>query len=204
MYNYLKNCIHEAAKEALGEKEENKGRKTTFWDAEIERQNKKQLLFKWLSTTDYDKTQYKKAQAKIQRMVANYRNKFWDKKCLEIQSYLRSKKCSESWKFIKNIHSSISGKSQLNLISADTWEKYYYKLLVEDHKEVLRKTENVLEKGISNVTEIDSNAVKQAIRRMKNGRAAGPGDIPIELIMSGRLKLLEMITIYLNKILNSK
>jgi len=30
MYNYLKNCIHEATKEALGEKEVNKGRKRTF------------------------------------------------------------------------------------------------------------------------------------------------------------------------------
>jgi len=27
MYNYLKNCIQEAAKEALGEKEVSKGRK---------------------------------------------------------------------------------------------------------------------------------------------------------------------------------
>jgi len=42
MYNYLKKCIHEAAKEALGEKEVSKGRKKMFWDAEIEkeRQNK--------------------------------------------------------------------------------------------------------------------------------------------------------------------
>jgi len=40
MYNYLKNCIHEAAKEALGEKEVNKGRKTIFWDAEIEKERK--------------------------------------------------------------------------------------------------------------------------------------------------------------------
>ena len=30
MYNYLKNFIHEAAKEALGEKEDNKGRKIIF------------------------------------------------------------------------------------------------------------------------------------------------------------------------------
>ena len=34
-------------------------------------------------------------------MIANYRNEFWDKKYLEIQSYLGNKKCSESWKFIK-------------------------------------------------------------------------------------------------------
>ena len=67
---------------------------------------------KWLSKKDYkDKVQYKKAQEKIRRMVTNHRNEFWDKKCLEIQSYLGSKNSSEFWKFIKNIRSSNSGKS---------------------------------------------------------------------------------------------
>jgi len=59
-----------------------------------------------------------------------------------------------------------------------------------------------LEKGIGEVSAIDSNTVKQAIMRMKTGRAAGPGDIPIELIKIGGQKLLEMITILLNKIIN--
>ena len=119
-------------------------------------------------------------------MVTNHRNEFWDKKCLEIQSYLGSKKSSESWKFIKNRRSSNSGKSHLNLTSAETWEKYYYKLLGEDHKKILGKKGKLLEKGIVNIIEIDSNTVKHAIMRMKTGRAAGPGDIPIELIKSGR------------------
>ena len=116
----------------MGEKEVNKGMKTNFLDAEIEkeRQNTKQFFLKWLNTKDYnDKVQYKKAQAKIRRMVTNYRNELWDKKCMEIQSYLGSKESSESWKFNKRIHSSYSGKNQLNSISADAWEKYYYKLL---------------------------------------------------------------------------
>ncbi len=40
---------------------------------------------------------------------------------------------------------------------------------------------------------------------MKNGRAAGPGDIPIELIInSGGRKLLEMITILLNKMIHGE
>jgi len=104
--------------------------------------------------------------------------------------YLGCKKSSESWKFIKNIRSSNSGKSHLNLISADTWGKHCYKLLVEDRKEFLGKKENLLEKGMGNVIEIDSNTVKHAIMRMKTGRAAGPGDIPIELIKSGGQKLL--------------
>jgi len=43
---------------------DNKGRKTIFWDAEIEteRQNKKELYLKWLITKDNnDKVQYKMA-----------------------------------------------------------------------------------------------------------------------------------------------
>jgi hypothetical protein len=39
---------------------------------------------------------------------------------------------------------------------------------------------------------------------MKNGRAAGPGDIHIELIKSGGQKLLEIITILLDKIINGE
>ncbi len=61
-----------------------------------------------------------------------------------------------------------------------------------------------MEKGTGNVIEIDSNAVKQAIRRMKNGTDAGPGDIPIELIKCGGRKLLEIITILLNKIISGE
>jgi hypothetical protein len=97
MYNYLNKCIHKAANEALEEKKVNKGTKPMFWDAEIEkeRQNKKQLFLKWLSTKgNNDKVQYKKVKAKIKRMVSNYRNKFWYRKCLEIQTYLGSKKSS--------------------------------------------------------------------------------------------------------------
>jgi len=61
-----------------------------------------------------------------------------------------------------------------------------------------------LEKGVGNVIEIDSNTVKHAIMRMKTGTAAVPGYIPIELIKSGGQKLLEMIIILLNKIINEE
>jgi len=61
-----------------------------------------------------------------------------------------------------------------------------------------------LDKGIGNVIEIYSNTVKHAIMRLKTGRAAGLGDIPIELIKNGGQKLSEMITILLNKIINEE
>jgi hypothetical protein len=90
----------------------------------------------------------KEHKQKLRRMVTKHRNEFWDKECLEIQSHLGSKKSSESWIFIKNIRSSNSSKSQLNSISADTWGQYYYRLLVEDRKEVLGKNERLLEKKV--------------------------------------------------------
>jgi len=66
-------------------------------------------------------------------MVTNHRNEFWDKKCLEISSYLGSKNSSEFGNLLKiYIHQIVV---TANLISANTWEKYYYKLLVEDHTE---------------------------------------------------------------------
>jgi hypothetical protein len=61
-----------------------------------------------------------------------------------------------------------------------------------------------LKRSKGNIIEIDSNTVKEAIMRMKNGRAAGPRDIPIELIKSGGQKLLEIITILLNKSINGE
>jgi hypothetical protein len=137
-------------------------------------------------------------------MITNNRNEFWDNKCSEIQTYLGSKKSSESWTFIKNVCSSNSNKSQLNLISADTWEKYCYKLLIGDREKFLGEIENVSEKDIDSVIEVDINTVEQAIMGMKNGRATGPGDIPLELIKSGGQKLLEIITMLLNKIINGE
>ena len=59
-------------------------------------------------------------------------------------------------------------------------------------------------KSIGNVIEIDSNRAMHAIMRMKNARAAGSGVISIESIKSGSQKLLEMITILLNKIINAE
>jgi hypothetical protein len=46
----------------------------------------------------------------------------------------------------------------------------------------LGKNEKLLYKNIGNVIEININIVKHAIMRMKTSKAAGPGDIPIELI----------------------
>ena len=89
------------------------------------------------------------------------------------------------------------------MINVDQMEKYYKKLLTEDREEFLHeKWRKMYEKEAENTIEIDVNLVKKAIMRMKNGRAAGPGNIPVELIKCGGKKLWEMMTILFNKIIN--
>ena len=59
-------------------------------------------------------------------------------------------------------------------------------------------------KVIRKVIEIFSHTVKLIIKRMKTRRAAGPGDIPIQVIKRRGQKLLEMIAVFVNKIINGK
>jgi hypothetical protein len=83
MYNYLKSAFMKQQREHWEKRSLTKEGKQSFWDAEIEkeRQNKKQLFLKWLSTKDNnEKVKYTKAQAKISRMVANYRKKNFEKR----------------------------------------------------------------------------------------------------------------------------
>ena len=59
-----------------------------------------------------------------------------------------------------------------------------------------------MEKVVGEVIETDSNTVKQVVMRMKTRRAAGLGDVPIELIKRVSQKLLEIITMLLDRIIN--
>ena len=74
MYQCLKKFIREAAYEALGEKEYNRGKKALFWNYEIEKeiQNKKQVFLTWLST----KSQNDKILYKIVDSVTSLINEF--------------------------------------------------------------------------------------------------------------------------------
>jgi prophage antirepressor-like protein len=89
-----KNVFMKQQRWHLEKKRLRKEGKQFFGDAELEKeiQNKKQLFLNWLSTKNVnDKVQYKREQEKIKIIVTNHRNEFWDKKCMEIQSYLGCK-----------------------------------------------------------------------------------------------------------------
>lgn len=53
-----------------------------------------------------------------------------------------------------------------------------------------------------NYIEIQEEQVTKAIKEMRNGKAPGPGGIPVELIKNGTPKLYRMITKLMNKCIN--
>jgi len=76
-YKHIKDCIHAAAKEAMGLYEPEKRKKPYWWYQEIESQIevKRKAYSKFLnSQTNQDKTHYKNAQAKVQKMICQRKN----------------------------------------------------------------------------------------------------------------------------------
>jgi len=52
----------------------------------------------------------------------------WDRKCQEINTYIESGKCTEAWKFIKNVRTSEKESVHLQMIPIDRWVQYYQDL----------------------------------------------------------------------------
>ena len=95
-------------------------------------------------------------------------------------------------------------RAPVEIISIGEWNTYYKKLLAEDRiyfitNEMITKETTIEDKSITVTTE----EVETAVKKLKTGKAAGPGNIPAELLKNASQKLYKMIaqlfTICLNE-----
>ena len=131
--------------------------------------------------SDIDKINYKYAQAIVRRKITEQKNKCWERNCNKINTYLGGRKSTESWKLL-----SLGQNKKRDLISPITlgkWESHFGKLLTEDRPEFQNNENNrrIIEVTASPIR-INVKKVKDICTQLKNGKAAGPGDIPPELI----------------------
>lgn len=203
VYDNIVNSIKRAAEEAVGLRPVLRSKKL-WWNDEIEElvDQKKKLYQKWLNTQHQeDRDQYLDIKRTTRRTINIAQKEMWDKKCSEINTYIGGKKCSESWKFMKNLKSDQKNKANVQIIPTKKWIDHYQKLLTENREEyLLNSPTDVIVEGDTIVVNIDQ--VKKAVRKLKNGRAAGPGGIPAELIKCGSEKLFEQLTWCINQYLN--
>ena len=122
------------------------------------------------------------------------RNRVWDQKCAEIDTHIGGRRCTEVWTFLRNVKTAHKDRSPVEITPIAEWNTYYKKLLTEDR---LSYTTNEM---ITRETTIEDNLItvtteegETAVKILKTGKAAGPGNIPAELLKNAPQKLYKMI-----------
>ena len=204
LYGQIKDCIHEAAKEALGHKCVQKERKKEWYSGKIDDlvKKKKKAYNKWLSTgRGEDRSTYAQWNREVKKEVTKSKNELWEQKCEEIDRYMGGTKVSEAWRTIGNLRKEGRYNNKLSLISLNEWVDHYRTLLSEN-REKFRITNMYTETLQEQETiEITIEEIKSALSKSKNGKAAGPGNIPIELVKYGPDLLQENLANLFNKCL---
>lgn len=203
-YQMVKTCIHQAAKEALGYCDENKKANPEWWADDVKEiiNEKKVAYMTWLTTKDpEDRKTYVRLNRETKRIVSKKKNELWERKCEDVERYLGGSRVAQAWKVIKNIRKERKEKGDINLIQNRKWEEHYRTLLTENRNECLGEIDEVLVNNEIDIQAINKEEVKKELREMKNGKAPGPGDIPIELVKHGPDILIEILVDIFNKCL---
>jgi len=202
LYEQIKGCIHEAAREAIGYIEIDEKQNPEWWSHEMTElvDTKKKAYQIWLQTQDLeDWKAYTYWNREVKKTVARRKNETWERKCDEMDRQMGGTQVSEAWKFIKNLRKEKKETGNINPISMTEWNEYYRNLLTEVRPEYEMNYGEIKIDPPDEIRPITVDEVKETVRELKNGKAAGPGDIPNELIKNGPTILFELLTELCNK-----
>lgn len=203
LYQVVKTCIQEAAAEAVGYHEKAVQR-TEWWnrDIEVKVREKKRLYEKWLQTNDIeDHRIYAHFNREVKRDVSKLKNETWEKKCEELERLIGGTRVSEAWKTIKNLRKNHRESRALQIITPEEWKEHYVSLLTENRDAFAVKKRTMKYDEEDNTIPITLGELKAVLRKMKNKKAPGPGNIPMELLKHATDALLEIIVCLFNKCL---
>jgi hypothetical protein len=160
---------------------------------------------KWISSKDpQDRTELRRIQGKIRKMITEEKNKSWEKACLTVETYLDGKRSTEAWRILKNLRKNETGGHLFNPIPIDQWETYFKGLLTEKRERYLRKqkSEFDLNGREMNKLTLDIEIFKRTIKLLKSNTSCGVGGIPAELLKSGTERLYELLRQIFERSLN--
>ncbi|XP_044757762.1 uncharacterized protein LOC123315921 [Coccinella septempunctata] len=204
IYQNIVESIHQAAREAIGEKRKFNSAKI-WWNDEIEEiiAQKKKAYMKWITTRlQEDRDTYNAMKRATRNKINKAKNEIWDKKCREIDTYIGGRKSTEVWKFIKNVKSTGKEKSNISVIRQQQWIQHYTELL-QERRPQYRDEENAFNIQGENI-EIDMEMVVENIKGLKQGRSCGPEGIYAELIKNGTKKLFHLLTTIFSRYINGE
>jgi len=181
-----------------------------YWNEEIGQlvKEKKGKYLKWISSKDpQDRTELRRMQGKIRKMVTEAKNKSWEKTCSTVESYLGGKQSTEAWRILKNLRKTENGGQWFNPIPIDKWETYFKELLTENREQYRGEPETESEDGNEtgrDKIELDINIVEMTIRSLKSNTSCGVGGVPAELLKAGTEKLYELLRQIFERCINGE
>jgi hypothetical protein len=118
--------------------------------------------------------------------------------CADINSKLGFRQPAAAWSVLRGLRRNTDHKKHIEQITLNDWAQYYEKLLNEDREEF--KDDNEFNHG--NVGfEISKEEVKRELAAGKNGKAAGPGSVHVEMLKYGGNKIIILLTKLYRKIM---
>lgn len=146
-----------------------------------------------------DRKAYVRLNRELKRDISKHKNTVWEKKISELSRFMGGR-VSEAWATIKNLRRDTKQGSTIHPISIGEWEQHYRALL---------QITGTISSGIKYMTaeklmkimltKLLWKKVWTSLNDMKNGKAAGPGGISIELVKYGPSILLERMVRIMNK-----
>lgn len=129
----ITESINKAANEALGNEEARINNKPWLTgDVEDLVKLRKEKYVKWLNAKDQnDKRKYDEIRRQVGKTISFRKNEMWGNKYREIDSYIRRRKCSESWKLIKSVKNTSREKAPIQITPLQKWFEHYRVLLTE-------------------------------------------------------------------------
>lgn len=214
IWSFFKNTIINAAKKICGTSKINKNKKqTSWWSKEINEETKlKKKKWKvYLSKRDnHTYNDYKKQRRKVKELILEAKKKCWEDFGHKMETdYQTNQKL-----FYRVIKNSRTSKTQTtikqikdkngNLLTTDReiierWKEHFQgmfnpKINVAQQEEEDNKQ---LEQGKEE--EIDEIEIREAIKMLKNGKAAGHDQITAEMLKSMGSEGLKILKVICNK-----
>lgn len=198
-YEWLKMCVVEAAYESLGKKDEITVKQKNKWYTEEVGNiisDKRVAYQKWLSTGDpEDRKIYTQIRTEVKKKILRAKENLWQRRCEEVENKIGGSRAKEAWRFLAEMRQNKQEKCRIPLIEMDKWKEYFQNLLQEKRDEYIKTINNGLPSQ-EKVSDITMAELENELRQMQNGKAPGPGGIPIELIKHSpsqvKEKLLEI------------
>ena len=205
--------LRRAGEEVLGKTSGKKApadKEAWWWNEEVQQivKRKKILKKEWdRSGREEDKEQYKAAKKEAKRAVARARNQAWDELYRELETpegekklFKLAKKRDKASKDLTQIKQMKNEQGEV-LTEKDKitnrWKTYFEKLLNEENPRSVRG-DGWQNHGMTR--EVTRTEVNNAMKKMKNAKATGPDEIPVEAWRSLGDMGIEMLTELMRKI----